>query len=629
MRSDLVRRLVAAVAVAGVVAVSAPLTGAPVAAGDTAPTFVTVTGHGWGHGRGLGQYGALGYASGFADGTGWTHEQILSHFYGETQGASVSPTTPITVWLKARDNADLVVSTVNGGFYVDGMFVAPGSAARITRVSGQWMLYTSYGCGQPEVWSTPISSPSAIPAVAAAEDRSYLVGLCTSGGRRPYRGFLTLVDSGGLKTINTVWIDDYLRGVVPSEMPSSWSAAAVRSQAVAARSYALAQGGENGTRYPYAKTCDDIFCQVYGGANAEASGSDAAVSATSGQVRRFANGTLASTEFSSSTGGWTVAGSFPAVQDLGDAHPSNPNHNWSTTIPTSAIASRYGLGTFQGIEVLERNGLGEDGGRVTKLVVRGSIKSMQVSGNTFRSDFGLKSDWFVVTSPQPEWFVRNSNTSGVADVSRAFGLKGDQVMMCDWNGDGIDTPGVFRGGLWELTDTNQPNGAITQSFRYGDPGDIAVCGDWTNQGRDTVGVFRGGAWYLRTAPGGGPHQILLGYGGRGDQPLVGDWNGDGRDDVAVHRNGSWYLDANLTGGSAEWFFGYGDPTDHPIVGDWNGDGTDSVGIVRNGSWYLRNAPTSGGVADVATFLYGNGADRPLTGDFDANRTCTPAIVRNL
>lgn len=627
MRADTIRRPLATLVALLVGGLVAPLVTAPTAPAQTAPTTVTITGHGWGHGRGLSQYGALGYANGFATGTPWTHDQILSHFYGGTASASVSTTTPVTVWLKARDNTDLVVNTISGGFYVDGLFVAPGSAARITRTAGQWMLHTSYGCGQPEVWSTPISDPSARPAVAASEDRTTLVGTCTASTRKPYRGFLTLVESTGLKTVNTVAIDDYLRGVVPAEVPSSWPAAAVRAQAVAARSYALAQGGENGRRYAWAKTCDDIFCQVYGGANSEQPGSDAAITATAGQVRRFGNGVLASTEFSSSSGGWTVGGAFPAVEDRGDAHPSNPNHNWTASLSTSAIASRYGVGTFQGIEITERNGLGQDGGRVVRLVVRGSTGSAVVTGNTFRQDFALKSDWFSVTSPQPEWFMRNSNSTGAADLSRAFGAKGDQVLFCDWNGDGVDTPGVFRGGLWVTTDSNLAGGASNPAFGYGDPGDLAVCGDWTGQGKDTPGIFRNGAWYLRTASGGGPHQLLVGYGGGGDRPIVGDWDGDGRDDLGVFRQGSWFLDSGLSGGAGEWNFGYGNPTDLPVAGDWNGDGTDSVGIVRNGVWYLRNAPRSGGGADLAPFGYGNASDKPLSGDFDNNRTSTPAVVR--
>jgi SpoIID/LytB domain protein len=634
MRSDRrrLRRRLAIVGAAVAAALVAPLLAAAPASSETAPpSAVGLVGHGWGHGRGLSQYGSLGYSSGFATGSGWGYETILDHYYGGTHMASVSPTTAITVWLKQRDNTDLVVSTVKGGFYVDQYFVAPGSAARITKTAGQWMLHTSFGCGQAEVWSTPISTPSAIPAVGATESRDYLIGLCTANGRKPYRGFLTMVDNLGLKTINTVWVDDYLRGVVPQEMPSSWPIGAVRAQTVAARSYALAQGGESGARFPWAKTCDDTFCQVYGGANAEASGSDAAVAATSGQVRRFGNGALASTEFSSSSGGWTAGGSFPAVEDRGDAHPSNPNHNWASSVSTSAIASRYGLGTFQGMEVVARNGLGADGGRVSTLEVRGSAKTVRISGETFRSDFAQKSNWYVVVPAQPEWFLRNSQSTGAADLSRAFGLRGDRPLLCDWNGDGIDTPGVYRGGLWETTDSNQPNGAANPSFRYGDGGDIPVCGDWTGQGKDTIGVFRNGAWYLRTQSGAGPHQMLIGYGGPGDVPVVGDWNGDGRDDIGLVRRGTWFLDIGLTGGSGEFAFGYGDPSDRPVTGDWDGDGTDSVGIVRNGVWYLRNAPRSGGAADRPAFSYGNGdgSDRPLVGDFDGNRTSTPAVIRNL
>lgn len=627
MRSD--RRAAVVLLAALLLGVLSPVAAPTDAAAQEPPTSVTVRGHGWGHGRGLGQYGARGYAEGFATGSAWSHDQILNHFYGGTHAATVPTTTPITVWLKGRDGADLVVTTSAGGLYVDGIFVDPGSSARISKVGGQWWLTTAYGCGTPEVWSTPISSPVATPAVPNAATKPYLVTICTSSGMRPYRGSLKLVDSGGLKTVNTVPIDAYLRGVVPDEMPSSWSAAAVRAQAVAARSYALAQGGESGTRWPYAKTCDDIFCQVYGGANAEEPGSDAAVSATAGHVRRFASGALASTEFSSSTGGWTAGGSFPAVEDRGDAHPSNSNHSWTTTLSTSTIAAKYGVGTFQGVEVTRRNNLGEDGGRVLSMVVRGSAGSVEVDGNTFRRDFGLKSDWFVVESPQPEWFMRNTATTGVADVSRAFGRKGDQTLSCDWNGDGVSTPGVFRSGLWELTDSNQPNAPITARFGYGDPGDIAVCGDWTGQNRDTVGIVRNGAWYLRTDPGGGWHQILVGYGGAGDVPVVGDWNGDSRDDLGVHRRGMWYLDANLSGAAGEWAFGYGDPTDRPVVGDWNGDGVDSVGIVRRTAWYLRNAPTSGGAADVSPFIYGEATDRPVPGDFDGNRTTTPGVVRNV
>jgi hypothetical protein len=110
---------------------------------------------------------------------------------------------------------------------------------------------------------------------------------------------------------------------------------------------------------------------------------------------------VARTEFSSSTGGWTAGGAFPAVDDVGDAVSSNPNHAWSTSMTRSAIESKYGLGTLTDIQFTSRNGLGSMGGRVITVRLVGTAKSVDVSGNAFRSAFGLKSDWFDITVPPP------------------------------------------------------------------------------------------------------------------------------------------------------------------------------------------------------------------------------------
>src|SRR6266508_3091331 len=153
------------------------------------------------------------------------------------------------------------------------------------------------------------------------------------------RGQLKLVESGGLTVVNLVGVDDSVRGVVPRESPASWPAAPLEAQAVAARSYGLAEGGEGGTRFAWAKTCDDIFCQVYGGAGLNGSrleqpSTDAAVAATAGEVLRYGDGRLARTEFSAASGGYTngtpTCGTcaFPAVPDDGDF--AAPYPNWGT-----------------------------------------------------------------------------------------------------------------------------------------------------------------------------------------------------------------------------------------------------------------------------------------------------------
>jgi SpoIID/LytB domain protein len=189
-----------------------------------------------------------------------------------------------------------------------------------------------------------------------------------------------------------VGVGDYLKGVVPSEMPSSWAPEALKVQAVAARSYAMA--GDN--RFPgFADTCDTVQCQVYKGIDAEKPSTNAAVDQTAGVVR-MANGAIARTEFSASTGGYTAGGTFPAVVDDGDSVSDNPYHDWDVTIPATTIESAYPtIGDFQAIQVTKRNGLGAEGGRVTQAKIIGSAATVTTTGDDVRSKLGLRSDWFA------------------------------------------------------------------------------------------------------------------------------------------------------------------------------------------------------------------------------------------
>ncbi|HUJ66055.1 MAG TPA: SpoIID/LytB domain-containing protein, partial [Acidimicrobiales bacterium] len=168
-------------------------------------------------------------------------------------------------------------------------------------------------------------------------------------------------------------------------------------------SYALADIADNGI----ADICDTTSCQVYGGDPAQYGTaslwqqSNAAVAATAGLVLDCgadaacgAPAQIALTEFSSSTGGYTAGGAFPAVPDLGDATPSNPNHDWTALISTSTVGSVFGVGALQAIVVTGRNGLGSLGGRVTQMAIVGSKSRVTISGNTFALAMGLKSNWF-------------------------------------------------------------------------------------------------------------------------------------------------------------------------------------------------------------------------------------------
>lgn len=226
--------------------------------------------------------------------------------------------------------------------------------------------------------------------------------------------------------------------------------------------------------------------------------------------------------------------------------------------------------------------------------------------------------------PDPRWFLRNTNGSGVADFDFAFGPRGARMLSCDWDGDGDSTPGWYSGGEFGMRLTNTTGGADARRG-FGIPSDLPVCGDWDGDGDDTVGVYRNGVFYLSQSNSTGWTDVAIGYGDPGDRPVVGDWDGDGADTVGIFRSGAYYLRNSLTTGVADVTFGYGNPTDVPFVGDWDGDGVDTIGIFRNGSWFLRNSNTTG-VAD-GTFGYGDPGDLPLVGDFDGDGTTTMGITR--
>ena len=251
------------------------------------------------------------------------------------------------------------------------------------RLGGQATLHLTAASSASGV-RTGCSTPAVQPGRPGIEVRS---GQRYSGGQP--------------RTINVVSIGDYLAGVVPNEVPASWPDAALQAQAVAARSYAMA--GDT-RQQPYADTCDTIRCQVYDGVYTERGGrfraatnprTDAAIAATAGLIRKHANGSIARTEFSSSTGGHTVGGDFPAVVDDGDSIAANPNHTWRTSVPASKLEDRYNRGRLLNFEVTERNGLGADGGRVLRVSLEFERGTVTETGDRIRQILGLKSNWFT------------------------------------------------------------------------------------------------------------------------------------------------------------------------------------------------------------------------------------------
>lgn len=386
---------------------------------------LTIDGRGNGHGIGMSQWGAYGYA---AD-RGWSAAQILDHYYSGTVSGTTDATS-ITVRLMNLDDQQTTVVHDRSNAAVDGVAGGPWRTLVIREVADR--SYTVWGRTDVSVcpaasdpltgWTVvAVGLPSVTvrPAVdtSASEDMTDLLGACEASGRvRSYRGALRAVNgtAGENRTVNEVPLEQYLRSIVASEMSASWAprgSQALQAQAVAARSFGLAEN-----RYSYAKTCDQI-CQYYPGAASRASLSsaftrhehasvDAAVRATAGLVRRVgtAAGPIALTMFSSSSGGWTAPSTLPfaVVEDLGDATSGNPHHRWTVTVSTTLIEQKWpSIGTFAGVTVTRRSGQGEWGGRAQTVVVTGSAGSVTLSGDVFRRGIGLRSDWFSIAGAAP------------------------------------------------------------------------------------------------------------------------------------------------------------------------------------------------------------------------------------
>ncbi len=368
---------------------------------------VTILGHGYGHGHGMGQWGALGYALAQTP-----YQGILGTYYGGTSLAAVA-TTSVKVDMTENDGNQIIVTSATA-FTAGGVSFAAGQDALMTPVNGAWEIWSGpAGCAGP--WVAQASVPSNPVATPAPNDGSQTLTLCLGGANNvTMHGTITGMynSNGAARTVNTVPLEQYVKGVVPNESSAGWGTLGgsgpqgqpwgfqeLEAQAVAVRSYVMASPGSYGG---YADTCD-LACQTYRGTLNESSVTDTAADDTQGQVLEFPGGTIAATQYSASTGGYTNPGAFPAVPDAGDSvcvpGACNPNHSWTTTVPVTTIDATWPqLGVLQSISITGRNGYGDWGGRVTTMTLVGSNQNVALTGDAFAGALGLKSDWFTTAT---------------------------------------------------------------------------------------------------------------------------------------------------------------------------------------------------------------------------------------
>ncbi len=359
----------------------------------------TVRGHGYGHGHGMSQFGAQGAAL-----KGLRHEEILRFYYPGTEVGTAPK--KVRVLITGDTSSDLVVT------HQDALQLRDRGAGRTYDLPddlGATRWRVDVGSGNADVVDYYDGStwrrwqPGGRAALAGeGEFRTdgRPITLVKPNGTTAYRGWLRAArpspSSTGRDTVNVVAMDDYVKGVVPSEVYTSWHAQALQAQSVAARTYATFERAYYADRYY--QICDTSSCQVYGGVDKEVASTNAAVEATARKILTY-QGAPAFTQFSSSSGGWTSAGSKPylvAKADPYDDHPGNIVHDWSVALTASRIQDRYpSIGRLQRILVTARDGNGEWRGRILTLVLDGSRANATVSGDTFRSAFGLRSTWLT------------------------------------------------------------------------------------------------------------------------------------------------------------------------------------------------------------------------------------------
>jgi stage II sporulation protein D len=330
----------------------------------SAGTVFLLDGRGWGHGVGMSQWGAEGYAR-----HGFDYKQILAHYYPETHVGIAQP-REVRVLLVQSEPSVRIGSTAPF-MVVDARGRKLHLPARAVVIDKRFLL--------EHIALTP-------PLRFVAGAQPLEVDLAA------YRGdVLVKAKPDGLMAVNVLPLDRYLRGVVPWEAPKGWHEQTYEAQAVAARSYTLAtlKPRADFDLYPDARS------QMYGGVAAERTETNLAIGATAGQVLVWRDRIVPGYYFSSSGGrtssvhdAWPKAGQVPYLVSVSDPYDYiSPHHVWPTQVLSAAkVASVLGVSGVRDIQVLYNSS-----GRARAVRVLTSHGWRQFPGATVRAKFDLGS----------------------------------------------------------------------------------------------------------------------------------------------------------------------------------------------------------------------------------------------
>jgi SpoIID/LytB domain protein len=310
------------------IAVAAAALAIPVTA--SAGTVFLLDGRGWGHGVGMSQWGAEGYAR-----HGFDYKRILAHYYPETHIGIAQPREVRVLLVQAQPSVR--VGSSAPFMVVDARGSKLHLPARAVVIDKRFMLR-----------HLRLKQPLRFVAGASPLD----VNLAA------YRGDVVVkAKPDGLMAVNVLPLDRYLRGVVPWEAPKGWHEQTYEAQAVAARSYTLAtlKPGEDFDLYPDARS------QMYGGVAAERTETNLAIGATAGQVLVWRDRIVPGYYFSSSGGrtssvhdAWPKALQVPYLVSVSDPYDYlSPHHVWPTQVLSAGkVAAAFGVSGVRDVQVL-------------------------------------------------------------------------------------------------------------------------------------------------------------------------------------------------------------------------------------------------------------------------------------
>jgi len=390
--------------------------GSTLSIGEPTPYHLTgflFKGRGNGHGLGMSQWGARGRAS-----SGQDYRKILSAYYGGTRIETRDTSGSVRIAL-TDDSIDLARPwpRLFGPFpYVAGPVSVDGVAALQTPSGSSLELDTDPSNGQPIAYvvngngsqgaSVPISKTMTIRTTNPGGIRTNVMQIMGGDFRagaeqRRYAGALEIIPKGGstILPVNVLPMEDYLKGVVPAEMPAYWGVEALKAQAIAGRTYAIAHLG--GQDFDLRASESD---QAYSGLTDQRPDSNQAVDATRGQVLTY-NGNLITAFYMASDGGHTELSEYRFVtwnhgaqlrshlgylSSISDPYDRAPSWQVGPFSATGAATILRDDGRDIGDQLLGIDVLQKDGsGRLVGVRLRGNAKTIEVSGPTLRALFGL------------------------------------------------------------------------------------------------------------------------------------------------------------------------------------------------------------------------------------------------